>query len=61
MRAPKWAMIPGWDGIPGRIMWTGAQGWDEDGQVGNILPLVVKADAQKGRLRRESDISVPCF
>lgn len=56
---PKEAMIQ--DGIPGRIIWAGAQGWDEDGQVGNILSLVVKVDAQEGMLRRESKVSVPCF
>lgn len=54
-------MIPGWDGIPGRISWAGAQGRDKDGQVGNILSLVVKADTQEGLLRRESKVSLPCF
>lgn len=54
-------MTSGWDGIPGRIIRAGSQGWNEDWQVGNILPFVVEADAQEEMLRRESNVSVPCF
>lgn len=56
---PKTGNDPGWDSWEDNL--AGAQGWDEDGQVGNILPLVVKADTQEGMLRRENKVSVPCF